>query len=419
MTPPCHLSPDTSLAVYVHWPWCASLCPYCDFDKQASDFGLADEYIDALCAHIASASGGPPRPAHSLYFGGGTPSLLRPGRLARIIEAVRSHLNLLTDAEITVETNPSDVAVPKLRAYFEAGVNRISLGVQSLVDEELRFLGRRHSADKAARAVRALREAGCRNLSIDLMYGLPDQTPPRLQTSLGGILDFEPEHISCYALTLEDSTPMGRDLAEGRLDLPSDDAVAAGYDQIRSGLAEAGYEQYELSNWARPGFASVHNLTYWRNGEYLGLGAGAAGSHGGLRYKRNPDVRAYVGSAKSGDPAFVDSEAWTREQAMRDSVMLGLRLNEGISNAEFCGRYGTSLAHYCTDRLPALVETGVLGWRDDRLCLAPDHFFVCNAVLGEILPSPSNRRAAKFALRESQGERPVRSIRLFYGQHAG
>jgi oxygen-independent coproporphyrinogen-3 oxidase len=367
----------------VHWPWCASLCPYCDFDKQASDFDLADQYIEALSAHLIQT---PPRPAHSLYFGGGTPSLLRPDRLARIVEAVRNHMDLLPDAEVTVECNPSDVAVPKLRAYFEAGVNRISLGVQSLVDEELRFLGRRHTADKAIRAVAALREAGCRNLSLDLMYGVPHQTRGQLERSLDGLLALEPEHISAYALTLEDSTPMGRDLAEGRLKLPSDDAVAAGYDQIQTVFGEAGFDQYEVSNWARPGFASTHNLTYWRNDEYLGLGAGAAGSCDGLRYKRNPDLRAYIAAAKEGDAALVESEPWTREQAMHDTVMLGLRLTEGISDAEFAERFGCSLADYCTDRLSELVEERVLGWQDGRLRLAPKYFFVSNAVLGEILP---------------------------------
>lgn len=374
---------DPTIGVYVHIPWCASICPYCDFDKQASDFRLVDDYIDALVRHVGAT---PPRRAHSLYFGGGTPSLLTPARLNRIVEACRDRFGLSAEAEVTIEANPSDVVPHKVEAYVREGVNRISLGVQSLDDDELRFLGRRHTADKARRAALAVREGGCSNLSIDLMYGLPNQPRQAVERSLEGVIELGPDHVSCYALSFEPGTPLAEDLAARRVHPLDEDAVADQYALLQARLGEAGYAQYELSNWARPGRESVHNLTYWRGGEYVGLGAGAWGSFMGERYKRTPSVRDYIAAAAAGEPGYVECELWTRAQMMRDTVMLGLRLAEGTSDAEFRARFGGSLADYCTDRLGDLVEAGVLHWYDDRLALDPSRYFVSNAVLAEILP---------------------------------
>lgn len=372
-----------SIAVYVHIPWCAALCPYCDFDKQASEFHLVDAYLDAILRHVEAA---PERRAHSLYFGGGTPSLLTVPRLARVIEACRERFALAADAEVTIEANPSDIVAHKVEAYLRAGVNRISLGVQSLQDPELRLLGRRHTADKALRAARAIREAGCANLSVDLMYGLPGQSMAALERTLAGVIALEPAHVSCYALTLEPTTPMGAAVEAGELALPDDDTVADQYARIQQVLGNAGYRQYEISNWARPGRESVHNLTYWRNGEWLGLGAGAAGSFMGLRTRRTPVIRDYIAAARAGEPGYVECEPWTPARMMRDTVMLGLRLAEGISDAEFRSRFGMGLASFCTDRMAHLARAGVLRWDGERLALEPASYFVCNAVLAQILP---------------------------------
>lgn len=377
------VQPESSIAIYVHWPWCASICPYCDFDKQADDFGLADPYIEALIAHLQAE---PRRLVHSIYLGGGTPSLLRPDRLARLLSAIRDRMMLIPGAEVTLEANPSDLVAHKVAAYLEAGVNRISLGVQSLIDDELRFLGRRHDSAKAIKSAQAVREAGCANLSLDLMYGLPGQTSDDVSRSLEGLIALEPAHLSCYALTLEPDTPMGADEAAGRLQLPDDDRVASLYELVQRRLGKAGFGQYEVSNWARPSRESIHNLTYWLNGEYVGLGAGAAGSLAGHRYKRDPNLRAYIGAAQAGDLALVEDELWTPESRMRDTVMLGLRLSRGIADVEFRAEFGVGLADYCGGRLTSLVEAGVLRWQDGRLTLAPSHYFVSNAVIAEILP---------------------------------
>jgi oxygen-independent coproporphyrinogen III oxidase len=371
------------VAVYVHIPWCAAICPYCDFDKQATDFRLIDPYIDALLRHMYEQAR---RTSHSLYFGGGTPSLLTPARLARVIRAWRTRFAVTAGPEVTVESNPSDIVAHKVEAYLTAGVTRISLGVQSLDDDELRFLGRRHTADKAMRAARAVREAGCDDLSLDLMYGLPGQAIESVRRSLDGLIALAPDHVSCYALTLEADTPMGAEAEAGRLALAGDDAVADQYAEIQHTLASAGYRQYELSNWARPGHESVHNLTYWRNGDWIGLGAGAAGSIGGRRYKRTPIVRDYIAAANAGEAGYVECEAWTRGSRMRDTLMLGLRLAEGVSASEFEATFGVSLRDYCGSQLNELVRAGALSLSDERLALNPASYFVCNAVLVELLP---------------------------------
>ncbi len=373
----------SSVAIYVHIPWCASICPYCDFDKQATDFRLVDHYIDALARHIDAS---PPREAHSLFFGGGTPSLLTPARLGRIIDASHARFDAPSGWEVTVEANPSDVVAHKMEAYLQAGVTRVSLGVQSLNDDDLRFLGRRHTADKAVRAVEAIRAAGCRDLSLDLMYALPHSTVETVVGTIDRMTSLEPDHISCYALTLETDTPMGAQAERGELALVPDDSIADQYAAIQTDLEAAGYVQYELSNWARPGHQSIHNLTYWRNGEWVGLGAGASGSFMGARYKRTPIVRDYIAAAQVGAPGYVYEEPWTRAMEMRDTVMLGLRLAEGVSEPEFATRFGVSLTEYCGERLPGLVRAGVLEWNGDRLALAPASYFICNAVLAEILP---------------------------------
>ncbi|MBM2810307.1 MAG: hypothetical protein HW416_1066 [Chloroflexi bacterium] len=381
---PAPVSLLPSIAIYVHIPWCASLCPYCDFDKQAHDFGLIDRYVDAVIQHVRTTH---ERTAHSLYFGGGTPSLLTVPRLARLIEGCRERFNLPVDAEISAEANPSDVVAHKIEGYLRAGITRLSLGVQSLDDDELRLLCRRHTADKARRAVAAARDAGCTDLSVDCMYGLPGQSAESVGRTIEGLVALNPDHVSCYALTLDATTPMGAAQVAGTLTLPDDDAVADQYAALQDALGRAGFLQYELSNWARPGHASIHNLTYWRNGEYVGLGAGASGSFMGLRYKRTPDIVAYIAAAAAGQPGYVASEHWSAARMMRDTVMLGLRLKEGISAGEFERRFGAPLTSYCTNRLADLVTAGVLQWHGDRVSLDPHSYLVCNAVLVEILPA--------------------------------
>ena len=262
-----------SAGIYVHVPWCRSICTYCDFDRQAHAFELIPAYVGALAAEIAAQ---PNLTAHSVFFGGGTPSLLEPGQIGAVLDACRRRFELLTDAEITVEANPGDLDATLVAGYLGAGVNRLSMGIQSFDDRLLRLLGRRHTAAEAVEAIRQARLGGAENLSIDLMYGLPGQSPAHWRETLERAVEQRTDHLSAYLLTVDERVPLGRQVARGRTSLPVDDDVAEMYQDAQRILAAAGFEQYEISNWARPGRASRHNLTYWRDEPYLGIGAGAA-----------------------------------------------------------------------------------------------------------------------------------------------
>jgi len=368
----------TSAGVYLHVPFCARLCPYCDFDTQDRDLQLIAPYAAALVREVALA---PRTAAHSLFFGGGTPSVLRPEQLGAVLRACAERFDLLPDCEITVECNPNNVREGRLAGYREAGVNRVSLGVQAMDDAALRLLGRQHTARRVVDAVAALRAAGIDNVSLDLMYGLPGQTVDAWERTLDAALALGPEHLSCYLLTLEDWTPMGRQVAEGLLVLPDDEVVAAQYTLARARLAAAGFEQYEISNWARPGQASRHNLGYWRAEPYVGIGAGAVSWLGGVRRKNTPNVGEHLAAVRAGRLVYAEEETPDAATARREALMLGLRLRAGVDPAAYEARFGRSLAEACGPELPALLDGGLLEWADGRLRLTDRALLVSNEVL--------------------------------------
>ena len=286
-----------SAGLYVHFPYCVSICNYCDFDRQATGFASIPRYVASVVAEIGMQRR---RPIHSIFFGGGTPSLMSGEQVRAILAAAGDRFDVLPGAEITLEANPGECTVERLSAFRAAGVNRLSIGVQSLDDETLEKLSRRHTADEARAAVAAARAAGFDNLNLDFMLGLSGMTVETWLQTLDAALALEPEHLSCYILTVDERVPMGRDVARGRLVLPSDDDIAEQYLATGERLAAAGYEQYEISNWAKPGRPSRHNLTYWRDEPYLGIGAGAAGWVDGVRTKNTPSPRRYMTSVAAG-----------------------------------------------------------------------------------------------------------------------
>ncbi|MGH2726197.1 MAG: radical SAM family heme chaperone HemW, partial [Actinomycetota bacterium] len=271
-----HLAP--AFGIYVHIPYCISRCPYCDFNTYVGIEDTAPAYVDALLreadAWSARASG---RTAGSIFVGGGTPSLLDPPLMRALLDGLRRAFAVEPDAEVTIEANPETVDVSRLRAFRDAGVNRISFGAQSFRPHVLATLGRAHTAGRTVAAVREARAAGFDNLNLDLIYGTPGETLDDWRISLERAVALEPEHLSAYALTIEEGTAFGADVASGRMPGPDEDDQAEKYERALDLLSEAGYEHYEISNWARPGFACRHNLVYWTQGEYAGLGAGAHG----------------------------------------------------------------------------------------------------------------------------------------------
>jgi oxygen-independent coproporphyrinogen III oxidase len=369
-----------SLALYVHFPFCLSICPYCDFDRQATGFNRIDVYVQAVERELALYAHTGER-VHSIFFGGGTPSLMTPAQVEQILSAARRTFEVLPDAEITLECNPDDADLEKLRAFKALGANRLSFGVQSLDDPFLKLLGRRHDSRQARQAAAWAREAGF-HFNLDFMFGLPGQSLAHWQTTLAAAVDLAPDHLSCYLLTVDERVPMGRDVARGRLVLPVDDDLAEMYTTTRERLAEAGYERYEISNWARPGQASRHNLTYWRDQAWIGVGAGAASAYGGRRWKNTPVLERYIESVeRGGHAACVEDEQPDRPMQMLDRLTLGLRLREGLSLREFALRFDENLLALLGETGEWLISMGFLELDDDRVRIADEHQLITNEIL--------------------------------------
>ena len=369
---------EKSLGLYVHIPFCAAKCAYCDFYSLPRSEAKMDACVDALRRHLRDFS---PRAADhrvdTVYFGGGTPSYLGPERLAVLLETVRSCYHVAPGAEITLEANP-DSACDGLSDLRRAGFNRISLGVQSTDDEMLRRIGRIHTWEQVRQAVAAIRSAGFHNLSFDLIYGLPGQDMGLWQKSLSDAVALAPEHISAYGLKLEPGTPLYRRQAE--LTFPDDDQQAEMYLWAVDFLAKNGYDQYEISNFARPGFASRHNLRYWHLAEYAGFGPGAHSDFGGVRYAWSRDLDGYI----AGEMALSEQTRIAPAERAREYVMLGLRTAEGISPAALEQRYVVSFAPleklFRSYEIHGLAKQTETNWR-----LTPRGFLVSNAIIGELL----------------------------------
>jgi oxygen-independent coproporphyrinogen-3 oxidase len=369
-----------SLALYVHFPFCLSICPYCDFDRQATGFDRIDVYLASVQRELANYSGTSEQ-VHSIFFGGGTPSLMSPSQVNVLLEAARRTFDVLPDAEITLECNPGDADLDKLRAFKALGATRLSFGIQSLDDTFLELLGRRHSSREARQAARWARQAGF-FFNLDFMFGLPGQTLAHWEATLDEAIALEPDHLSCYLLTLDERVPMGRDVARGRLVLPIDDDLAAMYAATRDRLAAAGYAQYEISNWARPGQASRHNLTYWRDGAWIGVGAGAASSYGGRRWKNTPVLERYIASMDAdGCAARVEDEVPDRTTQMLDYLTLGLRLREGVSLDAFARRFDADLLEMLGETGSWLIDSGFVEREHQHLRVADRHQLITNEIL--------------------------------------
>lgn len=374
---------DRSIALYVHFPFCLSICPYCDFDRQATGFDRIDVYLESVLREMAQYQGTGER-VHSVFFGGGTPSLMQPRQLAGLLNAAYETFAVDSDAEITVECNPGDADLATLQAFRSAGANRLSFGVQSLDDAYLQILGRRHSSEEARQAAAWARQAGFA-FNLDFMFGLPRQSLAHWQHTLDQAVELQPDHLSCYLLTLDEKVQMGRDVARGRLVLPEDDDLAEMYTSTQQRLAAAGFEQYEISNWARPGQASRHNLTYWRDGEWLGFGAGAASAYADRRWKNTPALERYISSvSRSGQADRVEDEAPDRLTRMLDTLTLGLRLREGIALEDFQDRYGVELTEVLDETGAWLASQGLLEIDQSRVRIPDDRRLITNEILVRI-----------------------------------
>lgn len=371
------------VALYVHIPFCRSRCAYCAFNTYAGLEALIPTYGEALCAEIRAA---PSVPAHTVYLGGGTPSLLPPDTLARILQCLREHFPLQPDVEMTLEANPGTVDRAYLQAARELGINRLSLGVQSVHPDELRLLGRRHTWEEAVAAMDAARAAGLDNVNLDLIYGLPGQTPSRWQETLEAALALGPDHLSLYALTLEEGTPLQGRVARGEIPPPNDDAAAEMYEWAEARLERAGYIHYELSNWARSDrHFCRHNLTYWYNEPYLGLGAGASSWWGGRRWTNVRHPEEYIRRLSAGQSAAEEMEEIPLRLEMGETMMMGLRLVAGMSDGRFRARFGMGMAEVFGAELSRLAGQGLLEWDGQTARLTPRGRLLGNWVFREFI----------------------------------
>ncbi|MDX1613588.1 MAG: radical SAM family heme chaperone HemW [Candidatus Promineifilaceae bacterium] len=377
-----------ALSLYLHIPFCRHRCAYCDFNTYTGLEAIREAYADGLVREIRQVAGVLKRPANTVFFGGGTPTLMPADAIDRILRELESGFQLAADTEVTMEANPETVDTDYLAAVRGSGVNRLSIGMQSANAGELAFLERQHDFASVAQAVRAARAAGFANVSLDLIYGLPNQTLASWGASLEVALTLEPDHLSLYALTIESGTPMHRWLHNDQIQAPDPDMAADQYELACELLDRVGFQHYEISNWARPGRACQHNLSYWRNNQYLGFGAGAHGHADGFRYEVVRQPRAYLARLQD---QVADSYPWsaavrvkeklTVKEAMIDCVLMQLRLlQEGLDLATFQRKFGSSLREAFPGVTEELISWGLLQQVGQSLRLTPRGWLLSNQV---------------------------------------
>ncbi len=374
--------------IYVHVPFCAAICNYCNFNRGLLDEALKRRYVGALVQEIRSA---PEQGSavETIFFGGGTPSLLTPSEIDTILQACRDAFAVAPDAEITMEANPETVTEASLEGYRIAGVNRLSYGVQSFRDEELTRLGRLHGADTARRAVDLARAAGFDNLSLDLMLWLPGQQTAHWFESVDALIDVGPEHVSCYLLEIYPNAPLRDVMARGDWSVAPDDDAAEMYLGGLARLDAAGYHQYEISNAARDGRRSRHNLLYWQGGSWVGFGCGAHSTWNGVRWRNLSATGEYVARVAAGGSVRCDERRLSVVERMEEALFMGLRLVEGIDVAAMRAAYGLDVWDRYGVELERFVEAGYLAADPrDRLALTRQGMLVANEIMMVFIGDP-------------------------------
>jgi oxygen-independent coproporphyrinogen-3 oxidase len=375
-------SRELKAGVYIHIPFCAAICNYCNFNRGLHDDGLRRRYVDALIADIR-AFADPSVAADTIFFGGGTPSVLEPIELARIIDACRDSFDVAPGAEVTIEANPESASLEKLEGFRAAGANRLSFGVQSFRDEELRRLGRLHSSQGARDAVRDARAAGFDNLSLDLMMWLPGQSTREWLTSVDALIDQQPDHASLYLLEIYPNAPLRDEMARAGWSVAPDEDAAAMYLEGLARLDRAGFEQYEISNVARPAARrSRHNLKYWQQGDWLAFGCGAHATFRGERWRTVSGTVDYIDRVAAGQDVRVDRRTLDAVEQLEEALFMGLRLSDGLDVAGIHRRYGIDIwARYGSD-LSSYVTAGLLRHEPGRrLALTRDGMLLANDVM--------------------------------------
>lgn len=391
-----------SVSLYLHIPFCHAKCHYCDFNSYAGMLGLRERYVEALRDEIALAGlrardgEGQPRRCRTIFFGGGTPSLLTSAQVDLLLGAAREAFAVDADAEVTMEANPGALEYERLDEVRAAGVNRLSMGAQSFDPALLRWMGRIHSPEEIETAFRAARAAGFDNVNLDFIFALPGQTQAVWEDTLERALALGPDHLSLYNLIVEEGTPLYGWVARGKVREVDEDTAADMYEHAERRLEAAGYEHYEISNWARPGHACQHNLTYWRNLAWLGLGAGGSSFYAHHRFTNARPIRDYIARIAASTQALdrsalpagaiVEDESIEGELEMAETAMLALRLTEGLSLADFAARYGQEFWPTFAPRLDDVRPLGLLEEAGGRVRLSERGRMLGNEVFARLLP---------------------------------
>ena len=379
-------------SLYLHIPFCHTRCHYCDFNTYAGILPLREPYVRALLTEIELAgkmvqiADALPRRSRTIFFGGGTPSMLSVPQISRLLDACFKAFVVDEDAEITLEANPGTLSQEQLVGLRKAGINRLSMGAQSFDAELLKTLGRIHSPDEITQAVHYARAAGFTAINLDFMFGLPDQTMQHWRATLERALELHPDHFSLYSLIVEEGTPFHTWAAEGRITPGDEDLCADMYEYADELLQRAGYINYEISNWALPGQHSRHNLTYWQNLPYIGMGAGAYSSFGNRRFSNERDPLAYIKQLKTGRTPEVESEVIEHEQAMAETAFLALRTAIGLHLPTFEQRFAQPFAQFVGNRLRMVEEAGLLEQENGWLRLSQRGRLLGNEVFLRLLP---------------------------------
>ena len=372
---------NSPMEIYIHIPFCIRKCDYCDFLSGPSGPEEQADYVQALLREIQAVEEGEGRSVSSIFIGGGTPSVLDERLLGDILREIRNRFKIEEYAEITIEVNPGTANIGKLQAYREMGINRLSIGLQSPQDRELKILGRIHNYEQFLEIYQEARTVGFDNINIDLMSAIPDQTYEGWVKNLRTVAELEPEHISAYSLIVEEGTPF----AARKLNLPDEDTEYNMYEATAQILKEYGFEQYEISNYARKGRECRHNVGYWTRQDYLGFGLGASSLYGKERFANTADMKKYLENSRNPEKIREKEPSLTREDEMAEFMFLGLRMTKGISKADFQRCFGCTIESVYGEVLEKYESMGLLLEQDGRIFLSREGIHVSNSIMAEFL----------------------------------
>lgn len=364
------------IGIYIHIPFCAAKCNYCDFNSHIYKSGEREEYVNALCKEIKEYRADGCK-VNSIFFGGGTPTVLEISQLISILDTVRNTFEIADDCEITTECNPATVDREGFEKLRMVGFNRVSIGIQSANNECLKTLGRIHTFEQGAECVAAARATGFDNISVDLMFGIPDQDMDEWKCTLEKVTELKTEHISCYALKVEENTPFAR----MKLNIADEDESFEMYDFCANFLDKKGYKRYEISNFAKCGYESRHNKKYWRCEDFVGFGVGAYSCVDGKRFSNIISTARYISNVNNGISTADDVITLSKDDMMSEFVYLGLRMDEGISISEFEERFSTDIFDKFGNELEKNIKRGTIIKEGDKLKIAPEFVYVSNSVL--------------------------------------